>query len=216
MLGEGQVSLTKVMIVVDSNIDVQNFDAVSEALWRNLRTEEGIHLLSPTAQDTLDFTGPAMNTGSRLILIATACERKPFRENRPASPPNRIESCPDIKKMKSWGPCFLIVQLEEGADFEKIREILAQNPVTKKYLFHVMVSPDVLIHDKKLMLWGWFTRFDPLNDLYPAKRVVKGNRLIFDFPIAIDARWKKGYPDPLEFDPDVKKHVDEQWSRYKL
>jgi class 3 adenylate cyclase len=31
----------------------------------------GIHLLAPTAQDTLDFTGPAMNTGSRLILVAT-------------------------------------------------------------------------------------------------------------------------------------------------
>jgi hypothetical protein len=54
------------------------------------------------------------------------------------------------------------------------------------------------------MLWGWFTRFDPLADLYPAGRTVAGNRLIFDFPIAIDARWKTGYPKPVEFDPDVE------------
>ncbi|MBT8338519.1 MAG: UbiD family decarboxylase, partial [Desulfatitalea sp.] len=64
MLGEGQLSLTKVMMVVDPEVAVRDFKAVSRAVWRNL-TSDGLHLLVPTAQDTLDFTGPAMNTGSR-------------------------------------------------------------------------------------------------------------------------------------------------------
>ena len=66
MLGEGQVSLTKVMITVDHRVNVRRIEAVSRALWQHLDAATGIHLLAPTAQDTLDFTGPAMNTGSRL------------------------------------------------------------------------------------------------------------------------------------------------------
>ena len=58
--------------------------------------------------------------------------------------------------------------------------------------------------------------FDPLADLYPAGRTVVGNRLVFDFPIAIDARWKTGYPKPVEFDPDVEKRVDRMWHKLGL
>jgi len=109
-----------------------------------------------------------------------------------------------------------MVQLKNGADFTKVQHALQHHPVTKQYLFHVLMSPDVPFNNRTMMFWGWFTRFDPLTDLYPAGRFVEGNQLIFDFPIAIDARWKKGYPKPLEFDPVIEKRVNAQWSTYKI
>lgn len=216
MLGEGQASLTKVLIAVDSHVQVQDFNAVSSALWRHLDTENGIHLLAPTAQDTLDFTGPAINQGSRLILIATQGKGKPIRTEEPPPPPAPQEVDAGIDAMVAWGPSFLMVRLKDEANVNKARKALQRHPVTSKYLFPILLSSDVPLDDKTMMLWGWFTRFDPLRDLHPAGRVVRGNRLVFDFPIVIDARWKEGYPRPVAFDPALEKRVDQKWKEYNL
>jgi hypothetical protein len=67
-----------------------------------------------------------------------------------------------------------------------------------------------------MILWGWFTRFDPLSDLYPAKKTVEGNRLLFSFPICIDATWKEGYRRPVEIDPKIDRLVTHKWFKYGL
>ena len=216
MLGEGQVSLTKVMITVNEGTAVRDFAAVSAALWRHL-TPEGIFLLSPTAQDTLDFTGPAMNTGSRLLLIATAHPDRAPRSTPPPPPNPGAPLHPRLGPAVACGPACLLVQAGDAlGDPEVLVSELSRHPVAGAYLFIVLVSPDIPLQDAVLRLWGWFTRFDPAADLYPAGRRVRGNRLLFDFPLLIDARWKKGYPRPVAFDPAVSRKVDERWSAYRI
>jgi UbiD family decarboxylase len=216
MLGEGQVSLTKVMITVEPEVNVRDFRQVSAALWRHL-TPEGLHLLTPTAQDTLDFTGPAMNTGSRLILLATNGHNGPVRGAPPPAPPSASELHPQVRSVASCGPAFLMVQIQDGfSDLAALREILRRHEAARHYLFHVVISADVPLDDAVLMLWGWFTRFDPAADLYPAGQRVQGNRLLLEFPIAIDARWKKGYPRPVAFDPAVERRVNERWKSFGI
>jgi UbiD family decarboxylase len=216
MLGEGQVSLTKVMIAVDPEVRVRDFRAVSKAIWRHL-TPDGLHLLTPTAQDTLDFTGPAMNTGSRLILLATQAESGPARTAPPPDPPSPSDLHPRLTGVRALGPAFLVVRVpDDFDDLQTLWETLRRNEITRQYLFHVTVSDDVPLDDPVMLLWGWFTRFDPAADLHPAGRRVQGNRLLLDFPIAIDARWKKGYPRPVAFDPVVEKRVNERWGEYGI
>lgn len=216
MLGEGQVSLTKAMITVDPDVPVRDFARVSEAVWRHL-TPDGLHLLTPTAQDTLDFTGPAMNTGSRLILLATSDDGGPVRTVPPQAPAKMTEIHPRVSGVAACGPAFLLVQVQDGFDdLSGLCELLRHHEVARHYLFHVVVSADVPLDDPVLSLWGWFTRFDPAMDLHPAARRVQGNRLLLDFPIAIDARWKKGYPPPVAFDPTVARRVDQRWSSYGI
>ena len=217
ILGEGQLSLTKVLITVDREVDVRNIENVSWALWKHLDAISGVHLLAPTAQDTLDFTGPAMNTGSRLLLIATKGGKESLRGQPPIQLPDPGELHPDVLQTGVLGPAFLLVRVKSSCrTIEPIRQVLNRHEQGKKYLFHVFVSEDVSLGDPIQVLWGWFTRFDPLRDLYPARRTVVGNRLLFDFPIAIDARWKKRYPKPVEFDPEVEKRVDGMWKRLGL
>ncbi|BBO73812.1 hypothetical protein DSCW_12290 [Desulfosarcina widdelii] len=217
MLGEGQVSLTKVLITVDHRVNARDIVDVSQALWRHLDAKSGIHLLAPTAQDTLDFTGPAMNTGSRLILLAADDGSGPVRGTPPQHVPRPADLPAGVSATAALGPAFLIVQVDDSIkEIEPLRQALAHHAASREYLFHVIVSKDVPLTDRIMMLWGWFTRFDPLADLYPAGRKVEGNRLLFDFPIAIDARWKTGYPKPVEFDPGVEKRVDRMWPRLGL
>jgi len=216
MLGEGQVSLTKVMITVDAQVDVRNFRAVSTALWQHLKPE-GIHLLSPTAQDTLDFTGPAMNTGSRLIMVATQVDDGPLRTTPPPLPVAVTEVHLQIMAAVAIGPAFLMLKVTNSFnDLHALQELLQHDKVARRYLFHVLVSEDVPMQEPIMRLWGWFTRFDPAADLHPAGRKVKGNRLLFEFPILIDARWKKGYPRPVAFDPEVERRVNANWDSYGI
>ncbi len=215
ILGESQLSLTKVLIAVDPDVDVRDFKAVSRALWQNLNTGEGLHLVAPTAQDTLDFTGPAMNTGSRLILLATRNEGKPQRQEPPPPPP-RESVHPGITGMAMLGDGVLMVQVRTDANRESIREALQAHPVTGAYLFQVLVSEDVPLDDPRLMLWGWFTRFDPLVDLHPARREALGNRLVMHPPILIDATWKPGYREPVAFDPEIRDRVGARWNDYGI
>jgi UbiD family decarboxylase len=216
LLGEGQVSLTKILIMVDPDVNVRDFAAVSRALWRNLDPVSGLHLLAPTAQDTLDFTGPALNTGSKLILLGTRGDHPPVRLAPPPRVPAAREVHAQLLGLAAVGQAFLVAQVPATADKAAIRGALAAHPATREYLFHVLVSPDVPLDDPRLILWGWFTRFDPLGDLHPARRETLGNRLILHFPITMDATWKPGYRQPVAFDPDLERRVAGQWSRYGL
>ena len=216
LLGEGQLSLTKVMIAVDETVNVRDFTDVSRAIWSNLDTADGLHLIAPTAQDTLDFTGPSMNTGSRLVLLATERTSGPIRKAPPPDPPQASELCKGISGAVRIGPAILAVQLTRDADTEAVRRCLAEHPATRDYIFQVMVSDDVPLNDLRMVLWGWFTRFDPLADLHPAGRRVEGNRMILETPIAIDATWKEGYRKPVAFDPEIAAKVDEKWDRYGI
>lgn len=217
MLGEGQVSLTKVMVTVNPQVDVHDFKAVSEAIWRHLDTTTGLHLLAPTAQDTLDFTGPRMNTGSRLILMAVGDGTAPLRSEPPPQPPTAEALGPQVLAVGTFGPAFLLVQVScTLGSLADLGKRLAEHPQTKPYLFHVILSADIDLNDPVMTLWSWFTRFDPLDDLYPAERECRGNRLLLHPPILIDARWKKGYPKPVEFDPTIEKRVMERWSEFGL
>jgi 3-polyprenyl-4-hydroxybenzoate decarboxylase len=217
LLGEGQASMTKVMITVGRGVNVRDFPAVSRVLWKYLDPLSGIHLLCPTAQDTLDFTGPAMNTGSRLLLIAMDRQQGPLRADEPPPVPVASDIGCGARALACLGPAFLMVQTDRAEkDIDDLRQALGRHPITRRYLFQVIVSADVPLNDPTMVLWGWFTRFDPSADLYPAQSHVRGNRLIFDFPILIDARWKKGYPKPVAIDPAVERRVAERWKEYGI
>ncbi len=86
----------------------------------------------------------------------------------------------------------------------------------KQYILHVAVSEDVDIHDDRMAIWGWFTRFDPHLDIHPARREMHGNKLVLHFPLLIDATWKEGYRKPVEFDSDIEQRVNDNWDNYGI
>ena len=215
ILGEGQLSLTKVLIVCDDGVDVRDFYALSRALREHLNPLDGLHLMAPTAQDTLDFTGSAINFGSRLILLANQGKDTPLRP-APPPPPKPTEVHPGIRELRAFGEGVLMLQVSKGWNREEIQKSLQNHPVTKQYVLHVAVSEDVDIHDDMMALWGWFTRFDPYLDIHPFRRELYGNKLIMHFPLFIDATWKEGYRLPVEFDPTIEQRVEENWSRYGI
>jgi 3-polyprenyl-4-hydroxybenzoate decarboxylase len=216
VLGEGQLSLTKVVVIVDDGVDVRGFSKVSEQIARHFDAADDLYIIAPTAQDTLDFTGPAVNEGSRMVIDATSGGKSGDTPTGAEAVP-AAELHPDVLETSTLGPGVLVVKVKSGFDAPAVREALARHPSAgKNFKIQVLVSEDVPLDSEMMKLWGWFTRFDPSSDVHPASKEIEGNRLKFGAPIIIDASWKPGYRKPVEFDPDKEKGVLQNWHDYGI
>ena len=71
LLGTGQLSLTKVMVLVRPDQDPSDFRRVLSEIGRRTKSEDHLLLLPVAPLDTLDFTSFKMHVGSKLVIDAT-------------------------------------------------------------------------------------------------------------------------------------------------
>jgi len=71
LLGMGQFSLTKVLVLVNADVDPRDFRGVLRAIARHFDPTQDFTLLPRTAYDTLDFASFEMELGSKMVLDAT-------------------------------------------------------------------------------------------------------------------------------------------------
>ena len=76
ILGLGQLSLTKVMVLVDKHVNVKNKGDVLEEIRNNFDPTDSIMLISQAPSDTLDFTSKKTHHGNKLIINATSKNTK--------------------------------------------------------------------------------------------------------------------------------------------
>ncbi|MFQ5940328.1 MAG: menaquinone biosynthesis decarboxylase [Nitrososphaerales archaeon] len=69
--GLGQLSLTKIFIVVDHDIDIHNIDDVIWAVTTRTDPKRDIMIIENAPTDTLDPSSPVLNLGSKLGIDAT-------------------------------------------------------------------------------------------------------------------------------------------------
>ncbi|MDA1297965.1 MAG: UbiD family decarboxylase [Chloroflexi bacterium] len=212
ILGEGQLSLSKCIILVGPDVNPRDPSAVLQAIRRNFRPEEDFHLIARTSADTLDFTGPSQDRGSKMIIDATGSQRGGDGISATALPVNLAQLTTGALKHRLVGRTMLVVQMRgEG---RPLLERLVRNPLLGDLSIIVAVSEDVDIDNDIELLWGIFTRFDCARDVSFSTAEFKGIEPVYHGIMAIDATWKDSYPKPLVMDPDVVRKVDSQWSRY--
>ena len=76
ILGEGQLSLTKFLIVTDQDCNLKDFRSFFELVLERADFKTDLFILSNISQDTLDYTGPEVNKGSKAILLGLGKEKK--------------------------------------------------------------------------------------------------------------------------------------------
>src|SRR5437870_3625121 len=69
ILGEGQLALTKFLLLTDSAIDLHDFRQVLEHILSRVCWETDFFIFSNTSMDTLDYTSGKVNEGSKAILM---------------------------------------------------------------------------------------------------------------------------------------------------
>jgi len=212
LLGEGQMALTKCLVIVDADVDARDSRAVLSAIREHFDPAEDFLLLPGVPFDTLDFTSLTLNLGSKMVLDAT-------RNGHAGDPPPvLIEEAPvtklhpRIQASRLVEGCLLAVQVDgEG---RSIVEELVRAPNLGSVKLIAAVSPDVDLRDRENLLWGIFTRFDPARDVVFTESSLNGSWPVYRGRLGIDATFKRGYPDSIEMDPAVIEQVDRRWHQY--
>jgi 4-hydroxy-3-polyprenylbenzoate decarboxylase len=207
LLGTGQLSLTKVLVLVGAERDPRDFRAVLREIGQRFEPEDHMWLLPFAPLDTLDFTSFTMHVGSKLVIDACGEVLRPDVPS-PKMDFSRIDA--RIEKWKLLEGGFLVVSVQGGGRAVVKTLLVAKLPVR----FVVAVSPDVNLDDDENLQWGIFTRFDPARDMIFSEQEFVGARPVYRGMIGIDATWKQGYPLPLEMDESTVKLVDRRWSDY--
>ncbi len=205
LLGTGQLSLTKVMVLVGPDRDPNNFRQVLRDMCRRFEPENHMWLLPFAPLDTLDFTSFTMHVGSKLVIDATGEE-----SFTPAADPDPRRFDSRIQTWKLFEHGFLVVTVRNNV--REVIQNLVKAPLGVRFV--VAVSPDVSLDDDENLQWGIFTRFDPVRDMFFSEQQFVGARPIYKGIVGIDATWKEGYPAPLEMDESVVRLVDRRWPQY--
>ena len=207
LLGTGQLSLTKVMVLVGPECDPRDFRAVLRQVWHRFDPEDHMWLLPCAPLDTLDFTSFTMHVGSKLVIDAAGemiAKSEPLKDVDPLRWDARIE---DYRFLEG---SLLVVRVRHQA--REVLHNLVRAPLGVRFI--VAVSPDVRLDDDESLQWGIFTRFDPARDMCCTEQTFVGARPVYRGIVGIDATWKEGYPAPLVMDESIVKLVDRRWREY--
>ncbi|HEY0405071.1 MAG TPA: UbiD family decarboxylase [Pyrinomonadaceae bacterium] len=208
ILGEGQLSLTKFLLLTDTPQDLRDFRRLFEHILARARWESDLFIFSNVSMDTLDYTSGKVNEGSKAILLGLGEPvRELPREFRGALPPR-------VKRAEVFcGGCLVVEGLPYAED-EGQAARLAQDAAVKEW-------PLVILHDDAGValnaadfLWATWTRFEPAADIHAAGTIVRRHHLSYRAPIVIDARMKPGYPAVLVARPDISELVERRWREY--
>jgi len=210
ILGEGQLSLTKFLLVTDSHVDLKDFRATLEHVLARTNPETDLYVFSNLSMDTLDYSGPEVNKGSKGVWLGLGA---PVRDlSRSFSATELPHGVDDVRVF--CGGC-LVVKAPSYQDDPNIASRLAAHPAFAGWQL-VVLTDDAARAAKSPMnfLWTTFTRFEPAADIHAAGTRIVRNHLSYTGPILIDARMKPWYPKELSCRPDIARKVTERWREY--
>lgn len=216
IMGEGQLSLTKCIILVDRGINPRNFRAVLREIKRNFDPHYDFVMIPKVPLDTLDFTSFKMNLGSKMIIDATSKQEVEKSENKKELEADQIKKIlmkanPTVRDFNTYEDTLLVFQVEKNGR-ETIEKLVTQKELSC-YKIIAAVSEDVDVFNQEKTIWGIFTRFDAERDIIFSEQKLIGISPIYIGIMGIDATWKQGYPEPLRMDENIIKRVDEKWAR---
>jgi UbiD family decarboxylase len=211
ILGEGQLSLSKFLLVTDQHVDVKNFRATLEHILARTRPETDLYVFSNLAMDTLDYTGPAVNEGSKGVWLGLGDPvRELPREFRPKVPPP-----PEVTDVRVFCGGCLVVGGPNPADDPEAGARLAAHPAFLGWPLVILTDePRRAAASAMNFLWTTFTRFEPAADIHSASTRVVRHHLVKEPPVLIDARRKPSFPKELSCDPQTAATVTRRWREY--
>jgi UbiD family decarboxylase len=205
ILGEGQLSLTKFLWVVGKPVDLRQPKRVLEHLLARFHPETDLYVFSNASMDTLDYTGPAINLGSKGVMLGLGEPWRMLPHQVGAVPPGltAVVYCSGV--LLVGGPSHA----EDPGFAARLPSLFPDWP-----LVIAVDDPARTAGSDTRFLWTVFTRFEPAADIFAAATRVERHHLVHTGPIAIDSRFKAHYPGELLCDDATRATVDRRWSEY--
>jgi UbiD family decarboxylase len=207
ILGEGQLSLTKFLLITDSPISLQEFRPLLTHILERADFATDLFVFSPVSQDTLDYTSGRMNEGSKAMLMGLGEKR--FRLQ--TAPAAELKN-PIFRKQKVYSPGALVVEGPEWRENDSvIRQLLDEESVQPFRIVFLVDDAAECVRDDESFLWTVFTRFEPAGDIYAANSRLERFHIQLSTPVVIDCRLKPWLPPRVQPLPETIAQVDAIW-----
>lgn len=234
ILGQGQMSLAKYLIIVneadDPSLDVHDISKFLQHFLKRVDWERDLHFQTRTTIDTLDYSGDGWNSGSKLVLAASGPPRRSL-----ATEISHAFPFPDFLKRPSL--CLPGVLAIEGpalcpsehasyeAGFQNIVASLEER--WSAYQSQRAVSDEggewplwIVVDDAEFasrslnnFLWVTFTRSNPAHDIDGIFSSTHFKHWGCRGPLIIDARRKPHHAPPLIEPSEILSKVDAMAAR---
>jgi 4-hydroxybenzoate decarboxylase subunit C len=208
ILGEGQLSLTKFLMLTDADIPLQDFRRLLTHILERADFATDLFVFSPVSQDTLDYTSGKMNEGSKALLMGLGDKRFDLQTEHCAELRN-----PLFRQQRVFAPGVLVVEGPAWKDQDSVvQQLLEEKAVQPFRLICLVDDASECVRDDPSFLWTIFTRFEPAADIHARESRLNRFHVQLSAPVVFDCRMKPWYPAPVEPLPETVARVDAMWS----
>jgi len=229
ILGTGQLSLAKYLWITDDPADqlsVRNIPAFFKHILERINLERDLHFQTCTTIDTLDYSGTALNKGSKVILAAAGPAIRSLASFVPEDLKNALQ---DTLLLQQYPVSFVMPgvlavemppikeQQQANTDLKQIKELLLNNKASLSGLPLIVLTEDTSLLADSLanFLWVTFTRSSPAEDIHGLEAETVNKHWACKTSMIIDARVKQHHAPVLATDPAVEAKVNELLRGYK-
>ena len=208
ILGEGQLALTKFLLLTDTPQDLRDFKSLFEHILARVEWHRDLFIFSQTAFDTLDYASGKINHGSKAILMGLGDAKRDLPRRFEGELPSGLESA------EAFCAGCLVVTGPSYDDEKDLGERVAASSEFADWQIVVLHDSIDCAATADKFLWATWTRFDPARDIYAKRIELKNNHVGYTVPVVIDARMKPWYPQEVEPAAETVTLVDKRWSEY--
>jgi 4-hydroxy-3-polyprenylbenzoate decarboxylase len=210
ILGQGQLSLAKFLLIAnqadDPQLKLHDVAAFLRHILARADWTRDLHFQTETTIDTLDYSGSALNAGSKLVIAAVG----PPRFELATKLPSNLQLAEDFQNPRIVLPGVLAIQGPKYAAPLNPQSAI-RNPQSEIAGFRWIVIVDdsqFVAESLRNFLWVTFTRTNPAADIHGIDSFMHDKHWGCHGPLVIDARLKPHHAPPLVEDPDVSRRVD--------
>lgn len=217
ILGSGQLSLAKYLFIAADKHDKLNchdVQAFFTYVFARIDLRRDLHFYTKTSQDTLDYSGEAINEGSKLVVAACGV---PIR-NLAITVPEVLHACDFVQAPVYVMPGVIAVRMHAYVDAQKATNDIHNFKVwIKKYaedfegIVQIVVCDDFTFGSGEQLLrdylWLTYTRSNPSHDIYGINESIDNKHWGCDLLMLVDARKKPHHAPELVQDPEVLQNI---------
>ena len=216
LLGQGQLSLAKYLLIINNadqpGLDIHDIRGFLEALLSRIDWRRDLHFQTRTTIDTLDYSGEALNAGSKVVMAASG----PVLRKLPTALPTDLRLPAGFSDPKIAMPGVLLKaetwQGERGAPAADLlafcRSYTQDDDINGFPLIVLVDDAEFSARSLDNLLWVTFTRSAPASDLEGIAAFTHAKHWGCRGSLVIDARRKIYHAPPLEEDPSVEAQID--------
>ena len=184
ILGTGQMSLAKYLFICDQDQapNIEDKKSYFTHIFRKVNWNRDLHFYTKTTIDTLDYSGEALNEGSKVVIAVAGDDKR-----------NLVEKLPEFDLPKGFNKKYLLTPgnmiVHGNGNINDLILCLEKENIIE--LAMVTLIDDIFPNTISFEDWLWitFTRSNPSHDIYGLNSKIINKHFSCSTPV-IDARIK--------------------------